>query len=93
MACNGFGGGSKVTLGEADKKIGVSYWQAKRIKRALRVKGIEGILHGNTRRTPWNRTADWIRQKVLEFSKELYRDFNHMHFTEKLSEDQEIELS
>ena len=86
--------GGKITLGgEAGKKIGVSYRQAKRIKRALRVKGIKGILHGNTGRTPWNRTADWIRQKVLEFSKELYRDFNDTHFTEKLSEDQEIELS
>jgi transposase len=85
--------GGKITLGEAGKKIGVSYRQAKRIKRALRVKGIKGILHGNTGRTPWNRTADWIRQKVLEFSKEVYRDFNDMHFTEKLSEDQEIELS
>jgi len=85
--------GGKITLGEAGKKIGVSYRQAKRIKRALRVKGIKGILHGNTGRSPWNRTADWIRQKVLEFSKELYRDFNDMHFTEKLSEDQEIELS
>jgi len=85
--------GGKITLGEAGKKIGVSYRQAKRIRRALRVKGIKGILHGNTGRTPWNRTADWVRQKVLEFSKELYRDFNDMHFTEKLSEDQKIELS
>jgi transposase len=85
--------GGKITLGEAGKKIGVSYRQAKRIKRALRVKGIKGILHGNTGRTPWNRTVDWIRQKVLEFSKEVYRDFNDTHFTEKLSEDQEIELS
>jgi len=85
--------GGKITLGEAGKKIGVSYRQAKRIRRALRVKGIKGILHGNTGRTPWNRTADWIRQRVLEVSKELYRDFNDRHFTEKLSEDQKIELS
>jgi transposase len=85
--------GGKITLGEAGKKIGVSYRQAKRIKRALRVKGIKGIVHGNTGRIPWNRTADWVCQKVLELSKELYRDFNDMHFTEKLSEDQKIELS
>jgi transposase len=85
--------GGKITLGEAGKKIGVSYRQAKRIKGALRVKGIKGILHGNTGRIPWNRTADWVRQKVLELSRELYRDFNDMHFTEKLSEDQKIELS
>jgi transposase len=85
--------GGKITLKEAGEKIGVSYRQAKRIRRALRVKGIKGILHGNTGRAPWNRTVDWVRQKVVEFSKELYRDFNDMHFTEKLSEDQQIELS
>jgi transposase len=85
--------GGKITLKEAGEKVGVSYRQAKRIRRALRVKGIKGILHGNTGRAPWNRTVDWVRQKVVEFSKELYRDFNDMHFTEKLSEDQQIELS
>ncbi len=85
--------GGKITLGEAGKKIGVSYRQAKRIRRALRIKGVKGIIHGNTGRIPWNRTADCIRQRVIEFSRELYRDFNDMHFTEKLSEDQKIELS
>ena len=85
--------GGKITLKEAGEKIGVSYRQAKRIRRTLRIKGIKGILHGNTGRTAWNRTADWIRQKVLEFSKGLYKDFNDMHFTEKLSEDQKVELS
>ena len=72
--------GGKITLGEAAKKIGVSYRQAKRIRRALRVKGVKGIIHGNTGRAPWNRTADPIRQKVLELSKQLYGDFNDMHF-------------
>jgi len=85
--------GGKITLKEAAKKIGVSYRQAKRIRRALRVKGGKGIIHGNTGRAPWNRTADSIRQKVLEFSKEVYGDFNDMHFKEKLSEEQQIELS
>ena len=85
--------GGKITLKEATKKIGVSYRQAKRIRRALRVKGVRGIIHGNTGRAPWNRTTDSIRQKVLEFSREVYGGFNDMHFTEKLSEDQQIELS
>src|SRR4030042_3329737 len=85
--------GGNITLGEAAKKICVSYRQAKRIRRALRIKGVKGIIHGNTGRIPWNRTADCIRQRVIEFSRELYRDFNDMHFTEKLSEDQKIELS
>lgn len=83
----------KTTLKEATKKIGVSYRQAKRIRRALRVKGVKGIIHGNTGCAPWNRTTDSIRQKVLEFSREVYVDFNDMHFTEKLSEGQQIELN
>jgi transposase len=83
----------KITLKEAREKIGVSYRQAKRIRRALRVKGVKGIIHGNTGRAPWNLTADSIRQKVLELSKGLYGDFNDMHFTEKLSEAHQIELS
>ncbi len=85
--------GGKITLKEAGEKIGVSYRQAKRIRRALRVKGVKGIIHGNTERAPWNRTAEAIRQKVLELSKQLYGEFNDMHFTEKLFEDQQIELS
>jgi len=44
--------GGKITLGEAAKKIGVSYRQAKQIRRALRVKGVEGIIHGNAGRAP-----------------------------------------
>ena len=47
---------------------------------------IRGALHGTERRIR-------LRQKVFELSKEVYRDFNDMHFTEKLSEEQEIELS
>jgi len=85
--------GGKITLKEAGEKIGVSYRQAKRIWRAVGVKGVEGILHGNRGRAPWNRTADSICQKVLDFSKRLYEGFNDMHFTERLLEDQQVALS
>jgi len=85
--------GGKITLKEAGKKIGVSYRQAKRIRRAFRVKGIKGMIHGNTGRAPWNLTADSLGQRVLHLSKQLYEDFNDLHFTEKLSEEHRIELS
>jgi hypothetical protein len=39
--------GGKITLGEAAKKIGVSYRQAKRIGRAIREEGMKGLVHGN----------------------------------------------
>ena len=38
----------KIILKEAGEKIGVCYRQAKRIRRALREKGIIGLIHGNT---------------------------------------------
>jgi hypothetical protein len=63
--------GGKITLKEATKKKGVSYRQAKRIRRALRIKGVKGTTHGNTGRAPWNRTTDSICHKVLEFSSEI----------------------
>lgn len=37
----------KITLREAGERIGVSYRQAKRIKRAIRDRGIKGLVHGN----------------------------------------------
>lgn len=85
--------GGKITLKEAAKVIGVSYRQAKRIRRALRVKGAKGIIHGNKERVPWNRTEESLFQRVLDLSRQLYGSFNDMHFKEKLSEEQRIELS
>jgi len=85
--------GGKMPLREAGEKMGVSYRHAKRIRRALRAKGVKGIIHGNTGRAPWNLTADSIRQKVLELSKRLYGGFNDTHFTEKLRECEEVVLS
>ncbi len=83
----------KITLKEAGGEIGVSYRQAKRIRKALRLKGIRGLIHGNAGRPPWNRVPDALRQKVVELSKERYWDFNDVHFTEKLFEQRQIELS
>jgi hypothetical protein len=37
----------KITLREAGERIGVSYRQAKRIGRAIRDRGIKGLVHGN----------------------------------------------
>lgn len=85
--------GGKITLKEAAEKIGVSYRQAKRIRRALRVKGVKGVIHGNTGRIPWNVTVDSVRQRVLELSKQFYEGFNDVHFTEKLLEEHRMELS
>ena len=85
--------GRKITLREAGEKMGVSYRQAKRIRRAIRDRGMQGLVHGNRGQPSKGRIEDAIREKVLELSKEVYWDFNDTHFTEKLRECEGMELS
>src|SRR3989304_2148826 len=83
----------KITLREAGEKIGVSYRQAKRIGRAIRERGIKGLVHGNRGRPSNNRLKESLREKVLKLSREVYWDFNDTHFTEKLRECEGIDLN
>jgi len=83
----------KITLREAGEKIGVSYRQAKRIGRAIRERGIKGLVHGNRGRPSNSRLKESLREKVLALSKEVYWDFNDTHFTEKLRECEGIDLN
>ena len=55
----------KITLREAGERIGVSYRQAKRIGRAIRERGIKGLVHGNRGRPSNNRLKESLREKVL----------------------------
>jgi transposase len=83
----------KITLKEAGEKIGVCYRQAKRIRRALRERGMRGLIHGNTGRPSHHRLSEVLRQRVVRLSKEVYPDFNDTHFTEKLGEEEGVVLS
>ena len=82
----------KITLKEAVEKIGVSYRQAKRILRALKEKGMRGLIHGNAGRPSHHRLSEVLRERVLQLSREVYPDFNDAHFTEKLGEQEGIVL-
>ena len=77
--------GGKITLREAGEKIGVSYRQAKRIRRAIRERGIKALVHGNRGRPSNHRIEETLRERVLGLSRELYWDFNDTHFTENQS--------
>ena len=83
----------KITLKEAGEKIGVCYRQVKRIRRALRQKGMRGLIHCNTGRPSHHRLSEVLRQRVLRLSRELYPGFNDTHLTEKLREGKGIVLS
>ncbi len=83
----------KITLKEASEKIGVSYRQAKRISRAIRDNGMRALVHGNQGRPSNHRLKESLRERVLTLSKEVYWDLNDTHFTEKLREDEGIDLN
>src|SRR4030042_3595346 len=83
----------KITLREAGERIGVSYRQAKRIRRAIRERGVKGLVHGNRGRPSNNRLKESLREKGLKLSREVYWDFNDIHFTEKLRECEGIDLN
>ena len=85
--------GGKITLKEAGEKIGVSYRQDKRIRGAIREKGIKALVHGNRGRPSNHRIKETLREKVLELSRKVYWDFNDTHFTEKLRECEGIDLN
>lgn len=83
----------RMTLEEAAQTMGVSYRQAKRLKRDFEKEGIEGLVHGNVGKFPANKIEDGLKAKVLALSREKYSDFNDTHFTEMLKDEEGIELS
>ena len=83
----------KITLREAGEKIGVSYRQAKRIRRAIREKGMRGLIHGNRGRPAWNQISEALRQRVVKLSRDTYGAFNDTHFTEMLLEREGLVMS
>jgi transposase len=83
----------KITLKEGAEKIGMSYRQTKRIRKKVQAKGARGLIHGNTGKPSNHRMKEGIKAKVLELSREVYGEFNDQHFTEKLAEEEGIEVS
>ena len=83
----------KMTLKEAAEKIGMSYRQAKRIRKRVQENGVKGLIHGNTGKLSNHRMKKGIKAKVLKLSQKVYGEFNDQRFTEKLAEEEGIEVS
>jgi hypothetical protein len=65
----------------------------KRLRRKMREGGVEGLLHGNRGKQPWNKTASEKLEKVIQLARGRYQGLNDTHFTEKLKEKEEINVS
>jgi transposase len=73
-----------ISLVDAAIYLGVSYRQAKRLKKKAE-EGPAGLVHGNRGRAPSNKLTDDLREDVLSLSNEQYSSFNDTHFTEELA--------
>lgn len=81
------------TVGKAAKLLGISVRQMKRLRRKMKERGIEGLLHGNRGKPPWNKTGLEKVDQVLQWARGRYQGLNDTHLTEKLNEKEEVGLS
>ena len=81
-----------LSISEAAKGLGLSVRQVRRLARSFEQDGVSVVVHGNVGRRPANRTPDETRDLVAELMRTTYQGFNDQHFTEKLSEVENITL-
>jgi len=67
--------------------------QVERVRAAVKEYGTDGVAHGNTGRSPSNRTSDTVRAKVVRLARTKYQGFNDQHLTEKLVEAEKLDIS
>jgi len=73
----------RISLTDAAGYMGVSYRQAKRLKKAQ--EGLGALAHGNRGRSPSNKVCNEVRKRIVEMSEGRYGNFNDTHLTEELS--------
>lgn len=85
----------RLTQAEAAESLDMSCRQLRRILAKVRVRGMDGVVHGNVGKPSNHRIDSEIENKVLELWSTKYRSagFNFKHFTEKLNEIEKIDVS
>lgn len=81
------------TVGRGAKLLGISSRQIKRLRRKFKERGMEGLLHGNRGKAPWNKTVAEKIKQVVELARGRYQGLNDSHLTEKLKEKEKIAVS
>ena len=80
-------------VGRGAKLLGISTRQMKRLRRKMKERGIEALVHGNRGKQAWNKTASEKKDKVIKLARGRYQGLNDTHLTEKLKEKEKINLS
>jgi len=83
----------RLTLKKGCHIMGISYRQAKRLKKRFEDCGAAELIHGNRGRASPHAMAPATREAIIRLSEQIYADFNDTHFTEKLNEVEKINVS
>lgn len=77
----------ELTIAEGAQVLGLSRRQMKRVRKVVRDRGAQAVIHGNTGRAPRHKTPTLIAERIVELRRTKYSGFNDQHFTEKLLEE------
>lgn len=83
----------ELTVLRAAGVLGISERQCYRIKQRVDQEGVKGVIHGNRGRPCKRKVQEKIIGRVVELARGKYQGFNDHHLTEKLKEQEHIELS
>jgi hypothetical protein len=83
----------RMTTLDAAESLNLSRRQVFRIKAKVIASGPEGVIHGNRGKVPVTSKPERLMKKIRALYQKIYKGFNITHFTEKLNEIEEIEIS
>lgn len=83
----------KMTALEAARALHISLRQMRRLIHAFREEGPEGMLHGNRGRSPANRLAPDLCERIVRLLQGDYRDYNTSHILDELRSEHHLTIS
>jgi|SRR5579862_4846952 len=82
-----------ITVARAAELLGLSEREVKRLKRRYRAESVEWVRHGNVgQKRKWGLKQS-TRRKIVKLAETKYAGFNDTHFSEKLAEEEGVEVS
>ncbi len=83
----------KLTIRFAAEHLNLSERQVKRLKKGMKEKGVQALVHGNRGRTPKHSISKDTKDMVASLAQGLYKDASAQHMSELLAENQGINIS
>lgn len=82
----------ELTEQEAAQLLAKSVRQVRRMKRKVLLSGVQGLVHGNAGRPPWNKLDAHLTERIISLYQTKYTGFNCLHFRDMLEEHEGIRV-